>query len=197
VTITRDGVWVGQPPDFGPCADPHNFESSSATRQAAPLIRSVQLGAHYRPSADASARPLPGGEPPFGQSVPNDRSRSALVVSHHLDGLLRAGFASTELATGRGSPRFFGPRKGPASRPIARFAPAQRYTLEELPRQSGPNLPNVGVPTASSARPDPPVARSPSSRIRWRLPEEVPLELPSGPGLRPGGPVEHVAKRGL
>jgi hypothetical protein len=39
-------------------------------------------------------RPLPGGKPPFGRSVPNDRSCSALVVSHHLDGLLRHRAAS-------------------------------------------------------------------------------------------------------
>jgi hypothetical protein len=51
--------------------------------------------------------PLPGAETPFGRSLPPDRSRSALVVSHHLDGLLhkhgrghvaarcRQGFTST------------------------------------------------------------------------------------------------------
>jgi hypothetical protein len=32
--------------------------------------------------------PLPGAEAPFGRSLPHDRSRSALAVSHHLDGLL-------------------------------------------------------------------------------------------------------------
>ena len=36
------------------------------------------------------ARPLPGAEAPFGPTLPHADSRSALVVSHHLDGLLHA-----------------------------------------------------------------------------------------------------------
>ena len=48
------------------------------------------LGFECRPSAGIpSARPLPGAEAPFGPTLPHAGSRSALVVSHHLDVLLR------------------------------------------------------------------------------------------------------------
>jgi hypothetical protein len=42
------------------------------------------------PAGIPPARPLPGAEAPFGPALPHASSRSALVVSHHLDGLLRA-----------------------------------------------------------------------------------------------------------
>jgi hypothetical protein len=38
-----------------------------------------------------SVRPLPGAEAPFGPALPHASSRSTLVVSRHLDGLLRTG----------------------------------------------------------------------------------------------------------
>ena len=49
----------------------------------------VLQGARIAPlRRHAMPGPLPGAEAPFGRSLPPDRSRSALVVSHHLDGLL-------------------------------------------------------------------------------------------------------------
>jgi hypothetical protein len=48
------------------------------------------LGFECRPPAGIPpARPLPGAEAPFGPTPPSADSRSALVVSHHLDGFLR------------------------------------------------------------------------------------------------------------
>jgi hypothetical protein len=54
------------------------------------------------------ARPLPGAEAPFGPTLPNAWSRSALVVSRHLDGFLRAegrGFVAPRCQSWS-SPRF-------------------------------------------------------------------------------------------
>ena len=62
------------------------------------MLTGSPLRRHHLP------RLLPGGEPPFGRSVPCDRSRSALVVSHHCDGFLQDRVASMlQLATSRGS----------------------------------------------------------------------------------------------
>jgi len=55
-----------------------------------PLLEFVRL----RPSTDVPlACLLPGAETPFGSTVPPVESRSVLVVSHHLDGLLHTNAA--------------------------------------------------------------------------------------------------------
>ena len=91
------------------------------------------------PSADMpSVRPLQEAEAPVGLTVPPASSRSALVVSHHLDGLLRT--------MGRG---FIAPRSQPGVRRVSGLAafsaargrrrwagtfPATRFTpFEEFP----------------------------------------------------------------
>jgi hypothetical protein len=165
MTITRDGVWVGQPPDLAsvPMRTIREFLDDTASRTADSLgstgcFRFAPPPTPLLVHSQEASLPSASRCQTTGHVPPPWFLATSTVCSE-------TGFASTELAAGRGSPRFFGPRKGPVSRPIARFAPAQRYTLEELPRQSGPNLlPNASEPTPSPARPDPRVAHRPWDR---------------------------------
>jgi hypothetical protein len=59
------------------------------------------------PTGIPPARPLPGAEAPFGSTLPSADSCSALVVSHHHDGLLRAEVTGLlHPATGQGFAAF-------------------------------------------------------------------------------------------
>jgi hypothetical protein len=90
------------------------------------------------PTGIPPARPLPEAEAPFGPTLPGAGSRSALVVSHHLDGLLRAEVAGLlHPATGQGfaafrACRLHGPPEGDS---IGRVTlPATRFTpFEDFP----------------------------------------------------------------
>jgi len=66
------------------------------------------MGFECRPPAGKPpARPLPGAEAPFGPTLPSADSCSALVVSHHLNGLLRTGVTGLlHPATGQGFAAF-------------------------------------------------------------------------------------------
>jgi hypothetical protein len=72
-----------------------------------PCVGSSSRGIRV-PAADVPpARPLRGAEAPVGPAPPGAGSRSVLVVSHHLDGLRRAGVAGLlHPATGRGFTAF-------------------------------------------------------------------------------------------
>jgi hypothetical protein len=83
---------------FKRCVDlPHLRASYRAlarprhSSRCTPLLGFVRLNPSRRHTVD---RPLPGSvlerTLPFGTSLPRDVSWSALVVSHHLDGLLRS-----------------------------------------------------------------------------------------------------------
>jgi hypothetical protein len=102
------------------------------------------------------ARPLPGAEAPFGPALPHASSRSALVVSHHLDGLLRAKVTGLlHPATGLGfaafrARRFPVPPEGDAvcrvALPATRFTPFEDFpSPAAVPHHCGRCLPVVTV----------------------------------------------------
>jgi len=73
------------------------------------------MGFECRPPTDTpSVRPLPGAEAPIGPASPDAGSRSALVVSHHHNGLLRTGVTGLlHPATGQGFAAFHRRRPAP------------------------------------------------------------------------------------
>jgi len=92
----------------------------------------------FRPSAVLpSARPLPEAEASFGPTKPIVESWSALVVSHHLDGLLRAGAAGLlHPAAGHGVRRvscFRLPRTPEGGLEGRRIPRAAGHTLRRVP----------------------------------------------------------------
>jgi hypothetical protein len=97
------------------------------------------MGFECRPPAGIPhARPLPGAEAPFGPTLLRADSRSALVVSHHLNGLLRAKVTGLlHPATGQGFAAFHACRlpAPPEGDVVGRVAlPATRFTpFEEFP----------------------------------------------------------------
>jgi len=116
------------------------------------------------PSADVPpARPLRGAEAPVGPASPNADSCSALVVSHHLDGFLRAEVAGLlHPATGKGFTAFRVCRQGggpkatsmPGTVPAVRFAP-----FEEFPSSAAGH---------ASLRPLPSCRHRPARRVAGR-----------------------------
>jgi hypothetical protein len=87
----------------------------------------------------ALTRPLPGAEAPFGRSMPPDRSRSALVVSHHLDGLLQR--QGRELVASRYRQGFTSVGGPPTGKP-AGFSPTAAHTPQNraLQQWSAPSV---------------------------------------------------------
>jgi hypothetical protein len=107
-------------------------------RQAALSTRSVAQGACvFAPPSTSLAGPLPGAKAPFGRSMPPDRSCSALVVSHHLDGLLRR--QGRELVASRYRQGFTSARTPPAGKPAG-----SAHALAQHPEHE---------PSSSSLRP--------------------------------------------
>lgn len=117
------------------------------------LLEVPSIGSALVPSTPASAPKSLG----FGRCVPPHRSRSALAVSHRLDGLLRHHAASTVAARSRswGSPRFrsvvacTGRRSSQASTP--RPFPQRKH-------------PSKNLPVRSTCRPHRPAPKSQPSR---------------------------------
>jgi hypothetical protein len=108
------------------------------------------------PAGVPPTRPLPRAEAPFGSTPPSADSRSALVVSHHHDGFLRAevtgllhpatcqGFAAFRAC------RFPAPPEGGSARrsalPATRFTPFEDFpSPAAVPHHCGRCLPVVTV----------------------------------------------------
>jgi hypothetical protein len=88
----------------------------------------------------ALTRPLPEAEAPFGRSMPPDRSRSAPVVSHHLDGFLQR--QGRELVASRYRQGFTSVGGPPTGKP-AGFSPTVAHTPQNraLQQWSAPSVP--------------------------------------------------------
>jgi len=94
----------------------------------------------HPPTGIPQARPLPGAEAPFGPTLPHADSCSTLVVSHHLDGLLRARVTGLlHPATGQGFAAFHAcrPAGSPESDSIGRdqFPRRGSHPSKTSPRQ--------------------------------------------------------------
>ena len=97
-----------------------------------PQLRSVRRMLTFAPQPTHSPGPLPGGKPPFGRSMPPDRSRSALAVSHHLDGFLPDKVVTLlQITTGRGSPLAHKHLAHQTSWPAMRPLPRDAHTLSD------------------------------------------------------------------
>jgi hypothetical protein len=131
----------------------------------------------------ALTRPLPGAEAPFGRSMPPDRSRSALVVSHHLDGFLQR--QGRELVASRYRQGFTSVGGPPADKP-AGFTPTAAHTPQNraLQQWSAPSeaglSPGVASRAAKSGLSIP--ATKPSPLVAWMraIPTRV-FQPPKGP----------------
>jgi hypothetical protein len=108
------------------------------------------------PAGVPPTRPLPRAEAPFGSTPPSADSRSALVVSHHHDGFLRAEVTGLlHPATCQGfaafcACRFPAPPEGGADRrsalPATRFTPFEDFpSPAAVPHHCGRCLPAVTV----------------------------------------------------
>jgi len=181
-----------------------------------PCVGSSSLGI-LLPAADVPpARPLRGAEAPVGPAPPGAGSRSALVVSHHLDGFLRAGVAGLlHPATGRGFTafRFDRPLGGrPKAASDCRDPRGAFRTLRRVPLVSSRTritarrcLPVVTVLPGSGRRPKPVHCR-PTLRSGGRTPVKPVGETvaaPRGAGGRsrtargvPAGPGQAPDLRG-
>jgi hypothetical protein len=126
----------------------------------------------WRPSAVLpSARPLPEAEASFGPTKPFVESCSALVVSHHLDGLLRAGAAGLlHPAAGHGVRRvscFRLPHTSEDGLEARHISRAAGHTLRRVPLISSRTaslrpLPSCRFCTFSSPEPPRPEGRAPN-----------------------------------
>jgi len=158
------------------------------------------MGFEGRPPAGMPpTRPLPGAEAPFGSTLPHADSCSAFVVSHHHDGLLRAGVAGLlHPATCQGfaafrACRFPEPPEGGAARrsalPATRFTPFEDFpSPAAVPHHCGRCLPAVTVlPGAGPDRGRCP-CRPPRAEARdvhpWSLPRRAGPSCPEGRGVR-------------
>jgi hypothetical protein len=106
------------------------------------------------PTGMPHLRPLPGAEAPFGPTLPRASSCSALVVSHHHNGLLRAEVTGLlHPATGQGFAAFHACRHRSTRRrasngtiPATRFTPFEDFpSSAAVPHHCGPCLPAVTV----------------------------------------------------
>mgnify|MGYP003701814873 CR=1 FL=1 len=116
------------------------------------------------PTGIPLARPLPGAEAPFGPTLPGADSRSALVVSHHLDGLLRVKVTGLlHPATGQRFAAFLtfrlhvppeGDAVGRARIPATRFTPFEDFpSPAAVPHHCGRCPPVVTVLPGAGCRP--------------------------------------------
>jgi hypothetical protein len=166
------------------------------------------------PIGNPQLRPLPGAEAPFGPALPRASSCSALVVSHHLDGLLRnrvtgllhpatdQGFAAFHACRLPAPPE--GDLAGRVPIPATRFTPFEEFPSPvAAPHHCGRCLPAVtvlpgaGSPTEVGFRCRPPARRGGWRTRRCSCPRGAGLPCPEGrgpmsremggPGLR-GGP---------
>jgi hypothetical protein len=153
----------------------------------------------HPPAGIPPARPLPGAETPFGPTLPGADSRSTLVVSHHLDGFLRAEVTGLlHPATCQGFAAFCACRltEPPEGDSACRSAlPATRFTPFEdfpspaaVPHHCGRCLPAVTVlPGAAPNRSWCP-CRSPLAEARDVHPKSLPWlvgpSYPEGLGVR-------------
>jgi hypothetical protein len=116
---------------IAPAETPRNF------RRSLELLLSWDSPAFHPSAVRPSARPLPEAEASFGPTVPPVESRSALVVSHHLDGFLRAGAAGLlHPAAGSGVRRvscFRHPRAPEGGLDGRRIPRAAGHTLRRVP----------------------------------------------------------------
>jgi len=155
------------------------------------------MGFECRPPTDMpSTRPLPGAEAPFGPALPHASSCSALVVSHHLDGFLRAEVAGLlHPATGQGFAAFRACRPPappesdafvPGSLPATRFTPFEDFpSPAAVPHHCGRCLPAVTVLPGCSSRPKPDSLPTVDRRSGRRT-SEVPARVTGGPAPRGG-----------
>jgi len=119
-----------------------------------------------RPSTDMLVeRPLPRRRPVVASAprVPPPKSRSALVVSHHLDGFLR----STSRGPVASRSRSWGPPRFCVSAPRS-----EDRDVRSLPRDAGPYPSKESSPTAGT-------------RHRVRCPLAVPCPITASPRLFP------------
>jgi len=132
---------MGRPPNLASTLAPAHSRAPPLPQRAVGSTQPVYQVLAHAPPPTFPAPSTPGPRS-FGRSVPRDRSRSALVFSQHLDGLLQdRGAAAHAAATDRGSPRDHG--RDPAGWP-ARSTPAsaRRNTRRAVlalrtPRESG------------------------------------------------------------
>jgi len=131
------------------------------------------MGFECRPPTDIpSTRPLPGAEAPFGPTSPGAGSCSVLVVSHHHNGLLRAGVAGLlHPATSQGFAAFH----------VRRPAPPEGGSVGTDPRDASHTLRRVPLASSRTAslRPLPscryrPVRRRRSGRGRFHAERRPP-----------------------
>jgi len=198
------------------CDGPHDLVVSSRAlgrELASPLEDPSSLEIRSKPvcpSADIpAARPLPGAEAPFGLTVPPARSRSAFVVSHHLDGLLRT--TATGLlhpATGRGFAAFHASRSQSCPKTALVSASTPRDAVHTLRRLSLASSRSASLRSLPSCRYRAPPGKPPTeagetpfvpdrSRVR---PTARTRPYGSRPGsddapIRRSGPPRHRARR--
>jgi hypothetical protein len=116
--------------------------------------------ARFKPSRRHSVdRPLPGvqleSSSPFGTSLPRDVSCSALVVSHHLDGLLRSRGPCLHRVPDKGSPRFARPQPPPLGRRSAPLFALSQCLLPDSPRPQSGSPQRGSYPSKNTTHPQP------------------------------------------
>lgn len=149
------------------------------------------------PTGIPQLRQLPGAEAPFGPALPHADSRSALVVSHHLDGLLRNWVTGLlHPATGQGFAAFHafrlpvppeGDLAGRVPIPATRFTPFEEFPSSvAAPHHCGRCLPAVtvlpgaGVPAETGFRCRPPARRGGWRTLRCSCPRGAGFPAPRG-----------------